>query len=134
MTVSASNQRGLAILRKTTSAYIADDPVTIALNVGKAGAVEQPSGGYLNVAGDTRDPQTFKMIGANNDGSALSDNDGATTASREYWLVGEWDALVSVGDWWVDGGCRYTVVELTAENGYERKVRVNCQGLEPNYG
>ena len=134
MVVSASNQAGLAYLRRGTKAFIGNDPTVLELVPGQAVATEKASGGYDYGDGVKRSPQTFKIIGQNNDSSAKSDSEGATKVSRTYILLGEHDSIAEVGDWWTDGGNRYTVIELLVANDYERKWLVDSQGSEPNYG
>jgi len=134
VTLSDSNQRGLEHLRRATTAFIADDPTHIALNIGRATSVEQPGGGYNHIPGGERDLQSFKIVAQDFDRTAKNETDGAISVNRQYVMIGGWDSVAEVGDWWVDGGNRYTVTELMVANGYERKWLVDCQGLEPNYG
>lgn len=135
MVLSASGQHGLAFLRRGTKAFIDNDPTVVELNIGKAVAVAKPSGGEDFIpSGSKREPQSFKIIGQANDSSGKSDSDGLTVVSRAMIMVGEHDSVAEVGDWWTDGGNRYTVKELLTANGYERKWSVTSEGLEPNYG
>ena len=134
MVVSASNQAGLAYLRRGTKAFIDNDPTVVELNIGVDTVVAKPSGGNDYVSGGKRPPQAFKVIGQSNDSSGKSDGDGITIVSRPMILIGEHDSVAEVGDWWTDGGNRYTVRELLTANGYERKWSLTSDGPEPNYG
>lgn len=135
MSVTASNQRGLGILRAGTKAFIDDDPVEIVLIPSQGVKVEVPGGGYDYAPAAPRAAQRFKVINQTSDGSAKSESESGIVASnRDYVLLGEYNAVAEVGDTWNDGNNRYRVVELLVENGYERKWRVTSLGPEPNYG
>jgi hypothetical protein len=135
MSLIASRQNGLDDLRATTLAFIADDPVTLVLVPGKAVAVEGADGGYDYSDGVARDPQDFKVIGEFGIGDGKADSEsGAVAKSFTYTMIGAHDAEVEIGDYWVDGGNRYTVTSKIIENGYETRIVVNSQGTEPNYG
>lgn len=134
MAVSESAQRGMALLTASTAAFIADDPVDLALNSGKGVAVETASGGYDYEDAGSKPLQTFKLINASGDSNAPVQAEGKEVRKFQYVLIGMPDADVEVGDWWVDGPNRYTVTGILHRNGYEVKATVESFGEEPNYG
>lgn len=132
--VSESGQRGMALMTESTRAFIADDPVAIALTPGRGTAVETSSGGIDYTDASPRDEQNFKVINTSGDSTIPAGSDGAEVRKFSYVIVGMPDAVVEVGDWWVDGPNRYTVTAILHRNGYEVKASVEAFGPEPNYG
>ena len=132
--VTASSQRGMALMTASTQAYIADDPVAIILTPGRGSAVETVSGGIDYTDASPRQQQTFKLINVSGDSNSPQTSEGAVAVSFRYILVGMPDAQIEVGDWWVDGPNRYSVTGILHRNGYEVKATVESFGGEPNYG
>lgn len=132
MTMTASAQHGLDVLRRGTQAFIDDDPTTIVL-IANAGKVKMPGGGYDRGTGVPRAAQKFKLVASyGNDG--VTDSDGAQTHRWTYTLIGLWDAVIEIGDTWTDGNTTYQVVSLLQNNGYETRAAVVALGKDPNYG
>lgn len=133
--VSASNQMGIDILRKSTEAFIRDDWTEISLIPGRGVAVEQPGGGFDYNDAAPRTPQRFKVIASNGGGTGIQPSgDGETIRKFDYVLVGRHGCVAEIGDYWTDGANSYRITAVLAENGYERKFGVESLGEEPNYG
>lgn len=132
--VSSSSQRGIALMTASTRAFIADDPVVIALTPGRGESLETISGGIDYTDAEPRDEQTFKLINTSGDSVAPASSEGAEVRKYSYVIVGMPDSVVEVGDWWTDGPNRYTVTAILHRNGYEVKAAVEAFGSEPNYG
>lgn len=94
-----------------------------------------PSGGYKMVDGTPRPAQMFRIIelGANQTPPILQLTDG-TQREAEFWLLGKWDAVVDIDDWWemVDpatGNLRQWLVgDIVRPNGYEVRGLVTERG------
>ena len=132
--VSDSAQGGMPLLTESTRAFIADDPVTIALTPGRGTSVETITGGWEYGDSSPRSEQTFKLINTSGDSTIPAASDGAEVRKFQYVIVGMPDSVVEVGDWWIDGPNRYTITAILHRNGYEIKAAVEAYGSEPNYG
>lgn len=113
----------LAAQRRVTKAFIAADPEAITVTLTPHTRVRQPSGSYKDVDGTPRAPQRFKLSEM-----AFDQRPTITVAGVErlidYHLIGPHDAIVQVGDWWMDGPTKYEVVGFTDGFGYETKAQV----------
>lgn len=130
-TASASNFKFLNVLRKATRRVIKLDSRTIVLVPHTK--TRTPSGAFTKTAGTPRAAQVFALEpipGAN----TLESQDGIKTNVWWYYLVGEYTAIVEVGDEWKDGTMTYEVVVPQPFNGYEKRYLVRAYGSEPNYG
>ena len=134
MAVSESAQRGIDMMTVSTAAFIADDPVSIALTPGRGTAIETSTGGYDYEDASPRDSEDFKLINSSGDSNSANGGDGLEAVKFQYILIGMPDSAVAVGDWWVDGDNRYTVTGILHRNGYQVKATVESFGQEPNYG
>jgi len=117
--------------RKQTSSFIAAKPLSVTLTPSTR---TKTSTGYGSVVGTPRPTQTMRLIDqsttliGNNPGrlrSALGEERKIT-----HQLLGEYDAFMEVGDFWVADGARYEVDELLPDNGYERRAKVVRYGSE----
>lgn len=133
MTVSQSAQLGVNLMTVSTAAFIANDPVSIALTPGRGTAVETVTGGYDYANGTQRAVQKFKLINSSGDSNSAN-GDGLEAVKFQYILIGMPNSVVAVGDWWIDGPNRYVVTGILHRNGYEVKATVEAYGQEPNYG
>lgn len=113
----------LDALRAGTAAFIADDPTTAQLI--PVTRVAQPNGGYQEVVGTPRAPQTFKLSLL-----AYDQRPTITVAGVEriadYHIIGPHDMSIAVGDYWVGPeGTRYDVISLVEGWDYETKAIVS---------
>jgi hypothetical protein len=119
----------IGIQRNLTSWFISQDPTSISLV--PAVEVETPSGGRLKTAGTPRSAQTFKLI-------QMSHTERPTTSATEdegvqrehdFTLLGEYNAIVEVGDSWEDPAGQVWVVDsIVPYNGYEVKALITSYG------
>lgn len=116
--------------RELTTLFISMDPSVLTLTPVERS--KQPAGGIIYVDGAARAPQTFKMIFQGGEG--MIDADGGKETKYQFVLLGEWDAEVEIGDFWVEGLQKYVVVGKNPHNGYETKVGVVSYGQDPSYG
>lgn len=120
----------LATHRVNTRAFIAADPLRIALQV--RGSARTPSGALARERQSERPLQTFKLIMQSPAGSSIEQRtEDGTERQVDYILLGEWDAQVAVGDYWDDAaGQRWEVVALVPRNGYETRAVVEAHGKD----
>jgi hypothetical protein len=108
--------------RAMTAAFIADDPTPAQLI--PRTRVMTASGGFTEVTGTPRVLQTFKLSLL-----AYDERPTVTLAGVErridYHLIGPWDMIIEVGDWWGDPeGTWYEVVGFSEGWNYEIKAFV----------
>jgi hypothetical protein len=117
MTTTLEAQRGV------TAAFIADDPTTAILT--PTTRTKTASGGYEDVDGAPRDPQTFKMSLLGYDQRPTVTVAGVERVA-DYHLIGPHDMAIEVGDYWIDDeGTRYDVVGFTEGWDYMTKAFVS---------
>jgi hypothetical protein len=124
-----SLQSELETQRRLTDMFIAANPITLALY--PAGWVGSPSGGRARSATTPRAAQRFRLIDqsstAGNSPGPQRAGDGKQRAAT-HQLLGAYNAVMEIDDWWTAGGKRYEITELLPDNGYERRARVTCYG------
>lgn len=117
--------------RKQTSSFIAAGPLSVTLTPSKR--TKTPTG-YTSVAGTPRPAQRMRLIDQSTTlvGNTPGRLRSAMGEERKitHQLLGEYDALMAVGDFWLDGGARYEIDELLPDNGYERRAKVIRYGSE----
>lgn len=116
------------VMRDLTAKFIANDPTEIQLT--PVLKVSTGDGGYRMAPGNKRRKQSFKII---NQGSTNGKQVGAdgTNTSFDFILLGHHDAIVEIGDTWVDNigdGTTWVVTGFIPGNGYEVKATVVAQG------
>jgi hypothetical protein len=72
----------------------------------------------------------FKLIMQSPAGSAIEQRtEDGTERQVDFVLLGEWNAVIAVGDWWEDGlGNRWEVRALIPGNNYESRAVVEAHG------
>lgn len=117
----------LDINRKNTTAFIAFKPVSLAL----IPVVREKvlSGGWKEVDQPARPPQTFRIIelGATTRIPKIKTQDGVER-DAQYWLLGEHDAAVGLGDHWTEGTRHWAIGEIIRTNEYETRCVVVERG------
>jgi hypothetical protein len=118
----------LAVHRVNTTAYIAANPTTIVL-IPIATKVRTPSGGWTTSDGAPRTPQTMRIIepGARVEPATVKLQDG-TERTVAFWLLGEHDAAVAIGDHWTEGTRTWEVGDIVRANHYETRALVAERG------
>jgi hypothetical protein len=130
MTASTDTRLGLA--RYTTNAFIAEDPITVALN--RKLSVRQDDGGHIKQP-TTLPSQTFRLINQTaTAGPTYSGTDGGATRQFSYVLVGAWDADIQFDDTWTEGDIQYHVDGIEPNNGFETRANVTAFAMEPLHG
>lgn len=119
--------------RKNTHWFIWADPLDLALI--PVSEITLPSGGVQTVAGPPRSVQTLRLIPASVTERPLHSDvgtQGSTSGAQRrhaFTLLGEWDALMAVGDWWEDErGERWEIDALIPHNGYETRGLITAFG------
>lgn len=119
-------QTELAINQSNTLAFIAQDPTTITLiprlDVWVAGSKKKTDQ-------TPRDPQTFKVIWAPTTG-IVQTIDG-TSRRFDFVLVGAFDAVVAIGDHWLQTIQDNEIDYVFPYNGYEVKCGGSSYGSKP---
>lgn len=132
------NPEALKALRKQTKWFIDDDPFIITL-VPRV-AENRPGGGVEMVAGTPRAPQTVKLVYTGSArGVAGQEGVQVTTDGRErrydYVVVGMWDMVCEVGDYWTDlAGNRWEITGFIPNNEYERRATASAFGRQVEGG
>lgn len=126
MTPPFNQEAELAVLRAQTHWFIHTDPSAIALiPVIKA---KNASGGYTRTDQPARGVQTFKLITLNDNAKPTVTADGVERLC-DFQLLGEWDAIMEVGDYWRDVNNRkHEIVEIVPSNLYETRGMVVRHG------
>lgn len=116
----------LAVHRRLTNHFISTDYTDIILHTRVEGTGDNK--GVL-VAGPDRPSQRFRLIPQN-----ISPQSGARWDATElgtntflFVLMGNWDAVIELYDWWEspNNGQRYQVDTVLPFNGYEQKGCIN---------
>lgn len=118
----------LSIHRQNTTAYIAANPTSVTL-VPIQEKVRTASGGWTTSDAAPREPQTMRIIelGARVEPATVKLQDGTERVVR-FWLLGEWDASIEVGDHWVEGSREWEVGDIIRSNHYETRALVAERG------
>ncbi len=132
------NPAALRVLRKQTKRFIDDDPFTIVLTPRERTRV--PGGGHEMTDMTPREPQTVKLIytgSARGIGGAEGVQVTGDGVERryDYVIVGEWDLVIDVGDYWTDDrGQRWEVLGMIPDNEYERRATASAYGRRTEGG
>lgn len=125
---------GLAELRRQTHWFIENDPTPISLvPVAKQAA---PGGGWNVSPLAPRSTQRFKLIPQSTADGVVQTADG-TSRRFDYILLGEWNAIVAIGDMFTEpehSGQKWVVQGLLPYNGYEIKAGIVSYGKNPQHG
>lgn len=117
---------GQDALRAQTTAFIATDPTSIVLT--PTVRTRTAAGGWAVSDGVDRAAQTFKLIPMTYQQKPTVTVDGKERII-DYTLLGEWDAIMERGDYWItEDGKRWEIVELAPGHGYETKGLVEVHG------
>jgi hypothetical protein len=124
--VALSSALEKSIHRKNTRRFIASDPTTIVLTIpGKSvvdGTIKAGSATY-------RDSQQFKLIWNGESGIIREVPDGVRRL--DFTLLGDYDAVVEIGDEFLIGTNKYVITYLYPYNDYEVKAGGISHGSDP---
>lgn len=118
--------RELSMQRKATERFIAADPTEIILNTG---GFQWINGSKIGVPSVTRDPQIFKLIWTGETGVVEDAPNG--TRRFDFYIVGKFDAVVSISDFWKTGNQENRITFIYPSNGYEVKAGGVSHGPSP---
>lgn len=116
-----SSAAELIVNRRNTAAFIAADAVSLSLIPTERSRTA--AGGFRDVAGQARSPQTFRLIPGNDRMPEVKTSNGRLTTPT-YILLGTWDCAMAQWDTFVHNGATYEVVAVHPEhtaNRYEIK-------------
>lgn len=111
--------------RKITAAFIATQPVEIALR--PRTKVKKATGGYDWEEGDERDPQVLRLIEPPRPNDPVRTADGEQH-DVEFILLGAHDAVIEEYDTFDHAGKPWTIVQIYHDNGWERRAAVARHG------
>lgn len=117
----------LEVNKGLTHWFIQMDPTTVSLvpRLRQKGS----SGGHKWVNGSPRSPQEVKMIPQAGVLGGIQTAEDGLSRRFDFVLLAEWDAIVVIGDHWVDDdGNTWVVESLDPYNGYEVKAGVKAYG------
>ena len=120
---------GLAVQRANTARFIDLDPTTISL---KTRIETYVAGTRKRVDGVTRDPQVFKVIWGTVGAGFVPLVAGGETRRFDFILVGNWDAIVAIGDYWTVNGQDNEIGYIYPPNFYEVKCGGYSHGGKPH--
>lgn len=113
---------------RNTELFISQRPISLILT--PLTRVRITGGGYKDVEGTPRAPQTFRIIenGMVGDDQHLQFADGQQRR-QPSWLLGMPGAAVEMNDFWfAEDGRRWRVSEVIRDNGYEMRAVVEEVG------
>lgn len=123
------NATELQVNKELTHCFIMSDPTVVSLV--PRGEVKTDSGGTKMRDHQPREPQQFKMIHQGGSlGGKVTAEDGVNRRF-DFVLVGEWDAIVEINDYWKnpdDPQEYWQVTGIEPYNGYEVKAEVKAYG------
>lgn len=126
-----SNTLEMAIHRKNTTRFINADPTEITLLA--QGSPTIVNGTKIDNGTAARDPQTFKIIWAGDNGIVRQISDGEGGVRRfNFIILGEFDAEMAIGDTWSNGSQKFVIEYIFPYNGYEVKGGGSSHGESPN--
>ena len=116
----------LGMQRKATERFIAADPSVIDLGFK---TVMESNGTKSYAPGGQRGEQIFKIIWSGSDGIVEGPPDG--TRRFDFVLLGKYDAIVAIGDFWKIGDQEFRITFVYPSNGYEVKAGGIRHGPSP---
>lgn len=118
----------LAILRADTARYINLDPTSIILI---PRSEQWVAGTRKRVNTSPRAPQLFKIIWGSTGAGFAPLIGGSETRRFDFILVGNYDAIVAIGDHWLIGTQDNEIDYIFPSNGYEVKCGGHSHGGDP---
>jgi hypothetical protein len=115
------------VLRRQTKQFIEEYPMEILLQ--RSDMVPDGSGGFKATLGTVpAGAQTFRQVTqATNTGVFRRALDGEEV-QPDFVLIGEHDADVRIGDWYMKDGAKHEVVYVRDDRRYETWVEVKYRG------
>lgn len=114
------------MMRKQTTAFIAVYPQVIALV--RTAMVADGSGGVKSSGPSPLGPQTFRQITQPTNTGVFRRTIDGEEVSPDFVLLGEWDADVAIGDWYMKDGAKHEIVYVKEDRRYETWAEVKYRG------
>lgn len=108
----------LVMHRRITAEFISASQVVLALT--PRSRVRTASGGWTWVTGTTRPLQNFKLIEPREPASPITTADGVVRRI-DFEILGNWNAVMEVGDVFNYDGAQWEIIELYPFNGWEMR-------------
>lgn len=123
----------LSVQRQNTLAFINADPIAVVLTPRTKTVVQ---GVQKLVDGTPRNSQVMKLIMQSPAGGSIEQHTSSGTARvMDFTLLGQWNSLGDIGDWWEDSdGTHWEITAIVPNNGYERRFIVEANGPKPTGG
>lgn len=119
--------------RELTHWFIEQDPTTVTLI--PQTKVKTAGGAFNLVPGVARAPQIVKLIFPSGSSDGISSGQDGRVRKYDFILVGEWDAVVEIDDYFEDSqGNFWIITGLVPYNGYEVKATMISYGGHPTNG
>ena len=123
----AASPEELRINRYLTKQFIDMDPTSIVLL--RRARVDNGAGGWRYSSALPRPAQVFKLIPQGGPVNGLTETTDGAERKYDFVLLGEHDADVDVGDYWLDADGSHWVVEgFIPSNEYEIRAGVRAVG------
>ncbi|AEL97935.1 hypothetical protein CL65_gp027 [Mycobacterium phage Patience] len=116
----------LTLQRRATTQFISAKPKDIVL---KRRTKSFVGGTLKNITMPDRASQTFRIIFLEETGIHEPPPEG--TRRFDFALVGEYDAEVSIGDFWQEGSQEFEITAISPSNGWEVKAYGISHGPKP---
>lgn len=114
------------VMRRQTKHFINVYPLSIALV--RTVMTPDGSGGVKSLGPDPLDPQTFRQITQPTSPQVLRRTIDGEEVQPDFVLLGEWDADIQVGDWYMKDGAKHEVVYVKEDRRYETWAEVKYRG------
>jgi len=114
------------VMRKQTTAFIAVYPQSIALV--RTAMVSDGAGGVVSSGPSPLPAQIFRQITQPTNTQVLRRTIDGEEVQPDFVLLGEWDADVAVGDWYMKDGAKHEIVYVKEDRRYETWAEVKYRG------
>jgi len=122
--------------RELTEWFIEQDPAEVVLTPRSTGRTA--SGATATSDSPPRPLQRVKFVyggGTGGGRAGLVDTGDGRNRQFTYVMIGRYDAVFGIGDWFLDDkGNKWEVEELLPYNDYEVRATVRLYGKDPQYG
>lgn len=119
----------LPILRLNTQRFINLDPSSIVLTPKGQTFI---AGTRVSTPGGIRAAQIFKVIWSGYETGFQATIGGGQTRRFDFYIVGTYDAIVAIGDFWDVGNQHNQIDYVFPYNGYEVKAGGTSHGANPS--
>lgn len=114
------------VMRQQTTDFIAIYPQELALV--RTAMTADGSGGVKSLGPTPLDPQTFRQITQPTNTQILRRTIDGEEVQPDFVLLGEWNADVRVGDWYMKDGAKHEIVYVKEDRRYQTWAEVKYRG------